>query len=311
MNHSLSNRLIALAQYFREIACTELLPRHGKLHDNQIKQHSDGSLFTEADLIAEKRLVEAAAIIYPDVVATGEEEISEDPSSFFEKAITKTVLIFDPIDGTGAFKRGEDTYGMMGALITNNEVVGSIIYTPGHAVYNDKGNYTAEKDILIVAEKNKGCWLFEKGKGDKPDRIDLSGRATSLKNNARVAFACRNQDASHEPVLAKGVPGYRERNNSSWDYTLILTGKMDATFYSEGHTPKGFGKCSPWDHAAGALAVQEAGGCVALPYKEAGKSYTPLYCHDRLLVAANQSLFLNILGHVRKRAPHLTAPRLG
>ncbi len=307
----ISAPLLRLAEQFRVIAAEELLPRHGKLRDDQVKAHSDGSLYTEADLAAERRLTESARAIYPDAIPTGEEEISEDPAEFFSMARGLTVVIFDPIDGTGAFKRGEDTYGMMGALIRNGETEGGIIYTPGHAVRDNNGILYPEQDITIIAEKNKGCWIYQGNNIDRAQRIDLSGRALKLKDHARIAFACRNQDKPFEAVLAEGVPGYVTRNNSSHDYTRLLTGKTDATFYSEGFMPDGSGKCPPWDHAAGVLAVQEAGGYAALPYAgSGGEPYTPLHCHDRLLVAASRDLFDDVMLHVSSRTPHFIKPRI-
>lgn len=297
-----------LADEMRRVAIVELLPRHGKLRADQVHQHSDGSLFTEADLAAERALTAAARALFPDALVTGEEEISEDPTAFLQQARTRDVIIFDPIDGTGAFKRGEETYGVMAALIRNGRTEAGIIYTPGHAVVQADGTTTPGKDIMIVARRGGGSTV-------NGDPVRLDGRPCRLSDHARVAFACRNQDKTFEKVLAANVPGYAPRNNSSYDYTRILTDEMDATFYSEGFMPEtGLGKCPPWDHAAGVLAVREAGGHAALPYhrpdrKWSGVPYSPLVCHDRLLVAANRTLFEDILRHIRSQTPALATPR--
>lgn len=303
---------IELAKIFRIVAAEELLPRHGKLQQSEIHHHSDGSLFTEADLMTERRLVDAAQSLFPNSLVTGEEEISENPESFLASGKKRDVLVFDPIDGTGAFKRGENTYGVMGALIHNGVTEAGLIYTPGHAVQTESG-WVAKDDLMLIAERGKGCWLVTKGDFAGAEKITFAGRPLSITEKARVAFACRNQDAHFEEVLAAGVEGYLPRNNSSYDYTKLLLGKIDANYYSEGYMPQsGLGKCPPWDHAAGVLCVVEAGGYAALPYGKAdggGEVYNPLYCHDRLLVAANRSLFDSVMSHVESRVPPFMAPR--
>ncbi|MDY0028382.1 MAG: inositol monophosphatase family protein [Pseudobdellovibrionaceae bacterium] len=295
MTH-LNEKLLSMIGEFRQIANDELKPRFGQLQDAQIHQHSDGSLYTEADLQSERRLIAAAHKIYPEAISTGEEQISEDPVGFLNYAQEQIVWIFDPIDGTGAFKNGDSRYGMMGALVDHGKTIAGIIYTP-------------EKDLMIVSEKDKGCWLYQNGTITEPAQLTLTLRPTSLTDKARIAFACRNQDARYEEVLAKGVVGYRPRNNSSYDYTSLLLGQIDTNFYSEGYTNQGLGKCPPWDHAAGVLCVTEAGGYAALPYAEDGVAYNPLACHDRLLVSTNRELFSAVYKHISTRALELLSPR--
>ncbi len=295
-----------LAKAIRQVAIDKLLPVHGKLRADQVHHHSDGSLFTEADLAAERALTAAARVLFPQALVTGEEEISEDPMGFFKEAQKHDIIIFDPIDGTGAFKRGESTYGVMAAFIRNGQTEAGVIYTPGHALEQPGGTLAPEKNIMIVTQRGQGCTVNGKA-------VHLAGRPVRLSDHARVAFACRNQDKDFEKVLAKGVPGYHPRNNSSYDYTRILTGEMDSTFYSEGFMPEtGLGKCPPWDHAAGVLAIREAGGYAATPYGRPGRGgedYAPLICHDRLLVASNRALFDDMHHHIARLTPHLAAPR--
>lgn len=289
-------KLISMVGEFRRIATEELKPRFGKLQSAEIHQHSDGSLYTEADLQTERRLIAAASKIYPNAISTGEEQISEDPQGFLNFAHKQTVWIFDPIDGTGAFKNGDPRYGMMGALVDHGQTIAGIIYTP-------------EQDLIIVSEKDKGCWVMQNGDFMNAEQISLKFRPTSLTDKARIAFACRNQDRHYEESLAVDVDGYKPRNNSSYDYTCLLGGKIDANFYSEGFTNQGLGKCPPWDHAAGVLCVTEAGGFAALPYAAEGVTYNPLICHDRLLIAANQELFRDVHRHINARSPELLSPR--
>lgn len=296
---NIGSKALGLAHELRRVAIEIVMPHAGKVREDQDHRHSDGSSFTDIDLAAEDALKKAAQRIYPEALITGEEAISENPDGFLREARNHTVIIFDPIDGTGAFKRGEDTYCVMAAVVNRGVTEAGIIYTPGHSVADANGILMPQKDILVITERGQGTYL-------SGQRIQLNKGSISLREHARIAFALFRENAQFIPTLSEGVPSIVSRKNSGSDYTWMLQGEIDATFYSEGA-----GKSPPWDHAAGVLAIQEAGGYAALPYgdKEGGEPYDPLCCYDRLLVARSRSLFENIHGHVRARAPALTAPQ--
>jgi fructose-1,6-bisphosphatase/inositol monophosphatase family enzyme len=315
MNISLPT--IRLAQYFRQIAIEELMPRHLNPNEGKVSRHSDGSFVTEADLASEARLIEAAQITHPHALATGEEEIAEDPNAFLEMAKDKDVWIFDPLDGTAAFREGRDVYGIVGAYIQSGQTTAGIIYVPGFANKNADGSLTPQKDITIMAERGQGCWMYTGTEPDEAKQIHIGNRAhflrgKTLTSSARVAFACRNQDEKYQELLVAGVAAVLPRWHAHHDYLCVLMGDLDAVFYAEGFMPNGVGKCPPWDHAAGVLAVQEAGGYAALPYGEVGKggqAYGPLKCDSSLLVAANRKLFDDMMKHVATNAHELLMPR--
>lgn len=288
------------------------MPRHYYRQAGKIAHHSDGSFVTEADLAMEQRLIDAAKITHPFALATGEETIAEDPRAFLMNAKNIEVIINDPLDGTGAFLKGLDIYAAVSAIIRNGVTIGGVIYAPGLGKLNADGILIPQKDMTIVAERGKGCWMYFGTDTKNAVRLTIENRATSLSDKARVAFACRNQDKKFEEILAEGVAGYMERAHANHDYIRILTGEADGTFYAEGFMPNGVGKCPPWDHAAGVLMIEEAGGYVALPYGDLGQGgeiYDPLQCHSSLLVAANRALFDDMMRHVKSRAPELCLAR--
>lgn len=303
---------LSLAWRVRQAALEELLPRHFNRQAGNISCHSDGSFVTEADLAMERRLIDAAKITHPHALATGEETIAEDPRAFLENAKDKEVIINDPLDGTGAFLEGLDIYAAVSAVIQNGVTKAGIIYSPGLAIQQADGRLVPQKDMTFIVESGQGCWMYRGTDTDNAVQLKIGKRATSLSHEARVAFACRNQDKKFEAILADGVDGYMERRHANHDYIRLLTGEADATFYAEGFMPNGVGKCPPWDHAAGILMLEEAGGYVALPYGEVskgGQKYDPLICHSSLLVAANRQLFDDMMKHVAERAPELCQPR--
>jgi len=303
----ISRQLIAFSQAVRDVSLALAVPFAGKVSKAQTHTHSDGSSFTERDLEMERALKAEGIKFFPKALVTGEEEISEDPEGFLKEARKHLVMILDPIDGTGAYIRGDDNYAHMAALIHHGETEAGVIYTPGHGIVDAKGKIFPQKDIMVIAERGQGCYVSS-------NPVYFNGISPSLKDHARVAFACHNQDADQEEILGHGLSGHMKRKNAGGDYTNLLQDAIDAVFYSEGFMPEtNLGKCPPWDHAAGILAVREAGGYAALPYGAVGAGgvrYNPLECHDRILVAASRALFDEMHAHIAARNPLLTAPRI-
>jgi 3'-phosphoadenosine 5'-phosphosulfate (PAPS) 3'-phosphatase len=260
---------------------------------------ADQSAITAHDLASERALIAGLKAITPGAEVVGEEGIEADPALFSQIAQAQDVWIVDPIDGTGAFTRGDPTYGIVAALVHRGRTVQSYLYIPG--VTRRGGEVIGVRhELMVVARENEGCFL-------NGERVSLAKRALSIER-ARISFAARNQDQALEAVLAQNVPGYLKRHNSAFDYASLLRGDRDAVFYSEGRNSADAGKCPPWDHAAGVLAVTEAGGYAALPYSWFGLPYSPLQRYDRLLVAASPLLWSSVYEHVLARAPALCAP---
>ena len=197
------------------------------------------------------------------------------------------------------FTRGEHTYGIMAALVEFGQTTRGFIYVPGRSRVT-AANQTPSGEFMIVARRGQGCFL-----NGHQVLLEIRPRLLSA---ARVSFACRNQHKGFEAILAEAVPGYLPRCNAAFDYATLLRGPLDAIFYSEGSTPTGEGRCPPWDHAAGVLSVQEAGGYAALPYRPDGVAYAPRRRYHQLLIASNQELWSRMYDHITAVVPDLTRP---
>jgi fructose-1,6-bisphosphatase/inositol monophosphatase family enzyme len=297
MNDPLSKQVVEL---ITTVDRTILAPNHGRVRSDALQHKGDASAVTTYDRDAERALSAGLRSITPGVDVVGEEEIDADPRAFRRITDSGALLIVDPIDGTGAFARGEKTYGIIVAFVNQGHTTRGFIYVPGRVRVNGE-DVSGNDPLLVVATKEAGCVL-------NGERVSLLDRPRSLAG-ARVSFACRNQDKHFENILAAGVRGYLPRNNSAFDYASLLRGDRDAVFYSEGRMPDGEGKCPPWDHAAGVLAVQEAQGYVGLPYSSSSAPYAPLHRYKQLLVASSRELWIEMYDHVRSRVPQLCAHR--
>ncbi len=87
-------------------------------------QHKeDSSPVTDADLAANRFIVEALLALAPDIPAVAEEDesLAGGHASFW---------LVDPLDGTRSFVRGEKEFSVNIALIENRRPVLGVIYAP-------------------------------------------------------------------------------------------------------------------------------------------------------------------------------------
>lgn len=223
----------------RECAATYVLPRYKQLLTSDISTKTGpNDLVTIADKESEKGMEERLTKLCPGSIIVGEEGVSEGRTS--TKALgekDKIVWVVDPVDGTYNFVHGKREFGMLLACVINGE-------TRFGWLYDILG------DSMTVAEKGAGA--FKDGQriktaAPKSDLKDMTGHA-GLKY--------------FPPNLRDNIKDLRGKTGSlhtlscaCHEYLRLATGQSDFAIYS---------KIRPWDHLAGALAVSEAGGTVAM-----------------------------------------------
>jgi len=150
-----------------------------------------------------------------------------------------TRWIVDPLDGTTNFVHDFPFYCVSIALETDGVLELAVIY-----------------DIA-----NHRLYEAERGKGAKRDGEKLSVSTESSLNHALVAsgFAYDRRSRAdfylaYVKRFLETAQGFRRCGSAAMDLAMLAEGKLDA--YWE------FG-LNPWDVAAGALIVQEAGGQVS------------------------------------------------
>jgi 3'(2'), 5'-bisphosphate nucleotidase len=163
----------------------------------------------------------------------------------------------DPIDGTKGFLRG-DQYAVALALIEEGEVTLGVMGCPSLPLHS-----LAEKSqlgCLFVAVKNEGTGL--RGLAD-PAEMKIT--VSPLSDPAEALF-CESFEAEHsshdkvELILESlGVKREPLRMDSQGKYGVLARG--EGTVYLRLPTRKSY-KEKIWDHAAGAIIVEEAGGKV-------------------------------------------------
>ncbi|MGR3467129.1 MAG: inositol monophosphatase family protein [Shimia sp.] len=246
----------------RRAARAEILPRFRRLGAAQITAKSSATdLVTEADLAMEAALRREIAVLIPDARIVGEEGVAADPRELDALAGDTLCIVLDPIDGTWNFARGLSTFGVLLAVVQGGETLFGLLYD-------------AVNDDWVWAAQGEGTWYRDQRLHcHDPGGLDAScGIVSSLQEDDAVWMR-----------LAALFPRFQRVSDfhaSVWDYRSLVAGHYQFTLNAG---------LNPWDHAAGVLAVREAGGHAALLD---GTPYRPtLTLGPRLLTAASERLW--------------------
>jgi len=221
----------------REVARDTILPRFRNLDAADIASKSMADdLVTVADREAEILLAAHADRILPGAAVVGEEAVSADPTHLDKIASAARCVIIDPIDGTANFVAGLATFGVILAVVEAGVTVFGLLYDP-------------VADDWVAARKGQGAWYGREGHADRPLRCRTVDAGDAIGFLSPRLFAAENRGALFDAFQGFGL--VRSLGCSCHDYRTIAFGRAD--FVS---SPM----MNPWDHAAGVLVLQEAGG---------------------------------------------------
>ena len=162
----------------------------------------------------------------------------------------------DPIDGTKGFLRG-DQYAVALALVDCGEVKVAALACPALPV--DMENTEGDCGVLFVAVRGEGTQSMPLEGGDGVDvRID----DPAWRFAESVESSHGDHDAQQAVAQAVGIVSPSLRMDSQVKYGAVARG--DAALYLRLPSPEYPDyRENIWDHAAGALIVEEAGGQVS------------------------------------------------
>lgn len=206
-----------------------ILEQSKEIDNLKIEVKALNSLVSKVDKEAEEKLVEGLGAILPDAGFLTEEDTTED-------AIKEFTWIIDPLDGTTNFLFGIPSYCISVALQYKDELVIGLTYELG------------QKE-LFTACKGGGC--FCNGKS-----VKVSDRQTVQESLLATGFPYYDfsrTDAYFNLLkdLIQNSRGIRRIGSAALDMAYVACGRFDGFFeYS----------LQPWDVAAGAVLIKEAGG---------------------------------------------------
>ena len=185
---------------------------------------------TEVDKACEAEIVREIKRYYPDHSFLCEEGGASGDS--------EAVWVIDPLDGTSNYMHGIPHFAVSIAHQVNGRTEHAVVYDP-------------MRDEMFTATRGSGAFLNQK-------RIRAASRANLENAVVATAFPFRRREKLQayarvfQAVFAK-TEDFRRAGTASLDLAWVAAGRLDA-YYEIG--------MKPWDVAAGALLVREAGGVV-------------------------------------------------
>ncbi|MBA2946678.1 inositol monophosphatase family protein [Streptomyces himalayensis] len=226
--------LTHVEEVVRKAAAVEIVPRFRQLAAHEIVEKSGPhDLVTVADRLAEEFLTTALTELLPGSVVVGEEAVHADPTTYEAIRGGAPVWIVDPVDGTRQFVHGDPGFCTLVALALGGEVLASWTYAPA-------------LDELAVAVRGQGAVLNgEPLRAGSPAAGQVLQVATSHPD-----YTTPEQKQALLGLRVEGVDP-RPCGSAGLEYLAVARGEVDAVAFSWE---------AAWDHAAGVLLVEEAGG---------------------------------------------------
>jgi myo-inositol-1(or 4)-monophosphatase len=182
---------------------------------------------TDADLAAEKVLIEALTERWPEDAVLAEESGTHHGTSGRQWCI-------DPLDGTANFASGVPHWAVALCLLDRGQPVLAVTYDPS-------------RDELFTATRAAGTKLDGWGvRVASADRVEDALVAMNLPHPARVVPAVH--------ATASRSRGLRESGSMALDLAWVAAGRLHLSAHEHN------GKL--WDYAGGELLVECAGGVV-------------------------------------------------
>ena len=223
------------------------------------KQQND--FVSEVDHAAEEAIISTLKEAYPDHGFLGEETGYKDKGAEY-------MWIIDPLDGTTNFLHGNPTYCVSIALQHKGVLTQAVVLDPN-------------RNELFTATRGVGAYLNDRRiRVSKADKLEdaLIGTGFPFREIVNVDDYLRMLKN-----VMKTCSGVRRPGAAALDLAWVAAGRCDG-FWEIG--------LAPWDMAAGALLIREAGGLVGDLEGE------DKYLDSGRIVASNGKLFgafLNLL----------------
>ena len=196
-----------------------------------IRYKGDVDLVTQADRRSEQAIVQRLGKYFPEHTIAAEEGTGHVRSSEFHWHV-------DPLDGTTNFAHKYPCFSVSIALAQNEVLLAGVVYNP---IY----------DELFAAARGDGATLNgKKISVSKVQTLSTSLLCTGFPVHKRLA----NPNIHYYYDFTLRSHGVRRDGSAALDLASVATGRFDG-FWEFG--------LKPWDTAAGALLVQEAGGSVS------------------------------------------------
>ena len=226
----------------RRAAKAEIMPRFRALNAADIATKSrPDDLVTIADTAAEAMITRALNMAFPGALVIGEEAVSADPTLLDKIADAPLCFIIDPVDGTWNFARGMSVFGVILAVTRYGKPAFGLIYDP-------------VMDDWAIADDQSPAQMQHPSGVTHDLRVSRGGELAGLSGYIPLYLF----DHAWREKLAATLCNFNWVNClrcSAHEYRMLAQGHFDFLLTQS---------LNPWDHAAGVLICQQAGGYVQM-----------------------------------------------
>ena len=225
-----------------------------------VSEKAPNDFVTEIDRAAEQRIIDTIRKSYPGHAILAEESGAHGRNDF--------EWIIDPLDGTANFMHGFPHVAVSIAVRHRDRIEHGVVFDP-------------LRQELFTASRGSGGRI-----GDRRLRVaarsNLKGAMIGSGLPFRELAGIDLHHAALKALMSKSAQ-IRRSGSAALDLAYVAAGRLDG-FWESG--------LAPWDIAAGALLVQEAGGIVTEP--DGGDDYL----QSGAVAAANPKVLRAMLPHL-------------
>lgn len=197
--------------------------------DLAVEFKGEVDLVTEADRASERSIVAAIRERFPDHTVLGEEGGRQPGRSEF-------CWYVDPLDGTTNYAHGLPVYAVSIGLWRGEAPVAGVVYAPG-------------LDELFVAGRGLGAAL--NGRAIRVSQQSVLRRSLLATGFPYDAATNPENNLDHFGTFVHRAQAVRRLGAAALDLAYVAAGRFDGFWEA---------RLQPWDIAAGAILIAEAGG---------------------------------------------------
>jgi len=231
----------------------------------RVSQKQSNDFVTEVDQASENAIIETLLTAYPDHGI-----LAEESGSTRGNPKAEAIWIIDPLDGTTNFIHGFPVYCVSIALQVKGRLEQAVVFDP-------------TRNDLFTATRGRGAFMNER-------RIRVGKRTRLQECLLSTGFPFRPEDDFNTYLRLMGdmmqrTAGLRRPGAAALDLAYVASG------FSDGFFELGL---QPWDMAAGALLITEAGGLVGNFTGEAD------FLQHRECLAGNPRIYAQMVAVLQK-----------
>ena len=194
-----------------------------------VTEKSRKNLVTEADVASQEAIHKRITLQFPDHSFLGEEGLPVTNSD------SEYRWVIDPLDGTSNYVHHFPYYAVSIGVERNRELVVGVIFDPN-------------RDEMFTAVKGQGA--FCNGAAISTTDVDEMEQVFAVAS-LPIATGSDNPAVTRFLTMLPHVQTLQRTGSAALNLAYVASGRIDAYWSSS---------LKPWDMAAGALLVTEAGG---------------------------------------------------